>query len=168
MHIIIWCAGLRQKWCSGRRHSDQAAAWVEGLPQQIMHSINSEKFWLRQNSEKKSSKTYNKPFWVNFETNFDQAAAWAYSCQHLKIPMKPTESNCPLVFEAILHDSTLNTRWMLKLFSLPIARLHSGRRHDKTVGSLLVPVYYPLLHCTDRHPYKQGIDTTLTDIHTFR
>ena len=43
--------------------------------------------------------------------------------------MKRTETNCPLVFEAILHDSTQNTRRMLKLFSLPIARLHSGGHH---------------------------------------
>ena len=28
---------------------------------------------------------------------------------------------------------------MLKLFSLPIAHLHSGGRHDETVGSSLVP-----------------------------
>ena len=83
--------------------------------------------------------------------------------------MKPTETNCPLVFEAILHDSTLNTRRMLKLFSLPIARLHSGGRHDETVGSSLVPVYYPLIHRTNRYPDKQGVDTTLIDIHnTFR
>ena len=51
--------------------------------------------------------------------------------------MKPTATNCPLVFEAFFQDSTLNTRRMLKLFSLPIAR---GGRHDETVGSLLVPV----------------------------
>ena len=47
---------------------------------------------------------------------------------------------------------------MLKLFLLPIARLHSDGRHDETVGSSLVPVYYP-------YPDKQGIDTTLIDIH---
>ena len=83
--------------------------------------------------------------------------------------MKPTETNCPLVFEALLHDSTLNTRRMLKRFSLPTARLHSGGCHDETEGSTLVPVYYPLLHRTNWYPDKQGIDTTLIDIHnTFR
>ena len=41
----------------------------------------------------------------------------------IQVVMKPTETNCPLVFEVILRDSTLNTRRMLKLFSLPIARL---------------------------------------------
>ena len=79
--------------------------------------------------------------------------------------MKPTETNCPLVFEAILHDLTLNTRRMLKLFSLLIARLHSGGCLDETVGSSLVPVYCTLLHCTNWYPDKQGIDTTLIDIH---
>ena len=44
-----------------------------------------------------------------------------------QLVMKPTETNCPLVFEAFWHNSTLNTRRMLKLFSLPIARLHSGK-----------------------------------------
>ena len=67
------------------------------------------------------------------------------------ISKKSTETNCPLVFEANLHDSTLNTfiRRMLKLFSLPIARLHSGGRHDEIVGSSLVLVYYALLHRTN-------------------
>ena len=39
---------------------------------------------------------------------------------------------------------------MLKLFSILIARLHSGRRHDETIGSSLVPIYYPLLHRTNK------------------
>ena len=89
-----------------------------------------------------------------------------YTCTHIAaniskfwLVMKPTETNCPLVFEAVLHDSTLNTRWMLNIFSLPIARLHSGGRHDETVCSSLVPVYYPLLHHTNWYPDKQGIDT---------
>ena len=43
--------------------------------------------------------------------------------------------------------------------------VYSGERHDETVGSSLVPVYYPLLHRTNRYPDKQGIDTTLIDIH---
>ena len=36
-------------------------------------------------------------------------------------------------------------------------------------GSLLVPVFYPLLHRTNWYPDKQGINTMLIDIHnTFR
>ena len=99
------------------------------------------------------------------------ASSQSHSCQHSKfqLVMKSTETNCPLVFEAILYDSTLNTRRMLKLFSLLIARLHSGGCHDETVGSSLVPVYYPLLQRTNWYPDKQGINTTLIDIHdTFR
>ena len=46
---------------------------------------------------------------------------------------------------------------MLKLFSLPIARLHSGGRHE-SIGSSLVHVYYP---------DNQGIDTMLIDIQNF-
>ena len=87
-----------------------------------------------------------------------------HSCQHFKIPISNETDQDKLVFEAILHDSRLNTRQMLKLFSLPIARLHSGGHHDETVGALLVPVYYPLLHRTYWNSDKQGIDTTLIDI----
>ena len=88
----------------------------------------------------------------------------AANISKFQLVMKPTKTKCPLVSEAILHDSTRNTRRMLKLFSLPIAHLHSGGHHDETVGSSLVPVYYPLLHRTNRYPDKQGIDTTLIDI----
>ena len=64
----------------------------------------------------------------------------AANISKFQLVVKPTETNCPLVFEAILiHDSTLNTRRMLKL---PIARLHSGGRHDETVGSSLVITHY--------------------------
>ena len=89
----------------------------------------------------------------------------AANISNFQLVMKPTETNCPLVFEAILHDSTLNTRRMLKLFSLPIARLHSGGRHDDTVGSSLVPLYYHYYIVQIGTPDKQGIGTTQIDIH---
>ena len=83
----------------------------------------------------------------------------AANISKIQLVMKPTKTNCTLVFEAIL----------LKDFSLLIARLHSGGCHDETIGSSLVPVYYPLLHRTNWYADKQGINTMLIGIHnTFR
>ena len=59
-----------------------------------------------------------------------------HSCQHFKIP--------------------ISNKTDRELLSFPIARLHSGGRHDETVGSSLVPVYYPSLHRINWYPDKQG------------
>ena len=50
--------------------------------------------------------------------------------------IKLTETNCRLVFE-----DTIQHQIKGQILKLPIARLHSGGRHDETVGSSLVLVY---------------------------
>ena len=61
---------------------------------------------------------------------------YSHSCQPFKIPFSNETDWDKLSFGfwSHLYDPTLNTRRMLKLFSLPIARWHSGGRHDESVN----------------------------------